>query len=343
MKSRLPIGMLLSVCYCASMAQDIPLVNQKITNTFLYNPALTGFKVPSITYVYKKVYTNVSGAPETNLLSAQMPFRNSRFGTGVLICRDKVNFIQNTTIASAFAYHVAISEGASFSMGVSGELDHIGLVSNTNFSSTTPNPVFESLRQQSVRRYDFSFGVHLATPTIQAGFSANRLSASLIQSETEKFITDFYSVYAQLVFWNKNKTSKVEPFVSYRRLSNTGKFGELALYYTIRNKLTLGTHYKTFGAFGMVIGYNLRSSLGVTYSQEMYTNVPRGTLGPTHEVDLQYKFPAQEENPNEGYPIIEQTRKRYTSIDYRGTPTPRKVRTKKSRMSKGVIRRGPRH
>src|SRR5687767_14263249 len=88
-----------------AIAQDIPLFTQKITNSFLYNPAIAGHTFGSATFAHRSNYAGIPGAPRTNFLSIHTPFANHRFGAGINIFQEEVTFLSNNYLSGAFAYH----------------------------------------------------------------------------------------------------------------------------------------------------------------------------------------------------------------------------------------------
>ena len=107
--------------------QDIPLFSQKLTNSFIFNPALAGNTFGSITYSYKQNYARVNGSPKNNFLSFHTPIANHRFGIGANVFQEDVNFLRNTYASAAFAYHLRFDKFSTFSMGVSGEYNSLGI------------------------------------------------------------------------------------------------------------------------------------------------------------------------------------------------------------------------
>src|SRR6187399_724109 len=89
-----------------ALAQDIPLFSQKLTNSFVFNPALAGHTFGSITYSYKRNYANVNGSPQNHFLSVHAPIVNHRFGVGANFYQEDVTFLRNTYASAAFAYHL---------------------------------------------------------------------------------------------------------------------------------------------------------------------------------------------------------------------------------------------
>src|SRR3982751_544653 len=137
-----------------AQAQDIPLFSQKLTNSFIFNPALAGHTYGSITYAYKQNYSKVAGAPQTHFLSIHTPFGKHRFGVGANLYQEDVTFLRNTYASVAFAYHLRFSRFSVLSMGASGEYNAIGLNGTTNFNATGDQD-YDRLSQGKLHDYDF--------------------------------------------------------------------------------------------------------------------------------------------------------------------------------------------
>src|SRR5436190_20606138 len=162
--------------YELSSAQDIPLFSQKLTNSFVFNPALAGHTFGSLTYSYKQNYGGVKGSPQNHFLSMHTPIANYRFGVGANIYQEDVTFLRNTYASAAFAYHLALNKLSTLSFGVSGEYNSIGTNRDPNFTGTVSDPEYDKLKQGKISDYDFSFGVHYQNRFLKVGFAANRLA-----------------------------------------------------------------------------------------------------------------------------------------------------------------------
>ena len=87
-------------------AQDIPLYSQKLTNSFIYNPALAGHTFGSITFSHRKNFTGVNGSPTNNFFSFHTPIKNHKLGVGGNLYTEQVGINNNIYASGAFAYHL---------------------------------------------------------------------------------------------------------------------------------------------------------------------------------------------------------------------------------------------
>src|SRR5688572_7425457 len=99
-----------------SRAQDIPLFSQKLTNSFMYNPAVAGHTFGSATFSYRRNYAKVEGAPVNYFLSLHTPIANHKAGIGANVYQEDVTFLRNTYASLAFAYHIRFDRFTTLSM-----------------------------------------------------------------------------------------------------------------------------------------------------------------------------------------------------------------------------------
>lgn len=271
-------------------AQDIPLFSQKLTNSFIFNPALAGHSFGSLTYSFKQNYSGVQGAPQNHFLSIHTPIANHRFGIGANIYQEDVNFLRNAYSSIAFAYHIPLSKISSLSFGVSGEYNSLTNNGTTNFTGTIPDPEYERLIASGVKDFDFSFGMHFQNQYIKAGIAANRLSTSWIKEKNSVVLSNYYSGFIQALLPMRGGEDLLEPFIAYRKLSPTNSILDLGMFYTLASKLTLGASLRSGQVLNGTIAYKLNKMLTVGYSREMIAGNVGGFVGSANEFTVRLDF-----------------------------------------------------
>jgi type IX secretion system PorP/SprF family membrane protein len=268
--------------------QDIPLFSQKLTNSFIYNPALAGNTFGSVTYSYRQNYSNVPGAPKANFLSFHSPFANHKAGAGFNLYQEDVNFIRNTYASAAFAYHFHFNRYNILSFGVSGEYNITRLNGNSNTISFETDPVLAQL-QNGDPTYDFSFGANYQTRYLKAGFALNRLSTAWINPESSN-LSNYYSGYAQGLIPMRGGDDLLEPYVAFRKFSETNDTYDLGLFYTYDNKITAGAALRRGSVINGTLAFKFSKHLMVGYSREMITSSLGGFVGAANEITLRLDF-----------------------------------------------------
>lgn len=268
--------------------QDIPLFSQKLTNSFIYNPALAGHTYGSMTYSYRQNYSNVTGAPQNHFLSLHSPFANHRAGAGINLFQEDVNFIRNTYASVAFAYHLKFNKYTSLSAGVGGEYNITRLNGTSNTVNFEPDPVIGQI-QNGEPTYDFSFGVNYQMQYLKAGFAINRLSTAWIKKETSN-LSNYFSGYVQGLIPLRGGDDLLEPYLAFRKFSETNDTYDIGLFYTYNNKIVLGGAVRKGNVMNGTIGFKPSKQLLVGYSREMITSNLGGFVGAANEITLRFDF-----------------------------------------------------
>ncbi len=268
-------------------SQDIPLYSQKLTNSFIYNPAIAGHTFGSITYGFNKVYTPVAGSPTTSLISAHTPFGGHKYGVGFNFYSETVNFVKNTYFSGAFAYHVSFSKYNILSMGVSGEYNTIGF-DLTKVIGNSEDP----LLAQRLNRADFSFGLNFQTQFVKVGAAVNRLATNLeLTKNSADILSEFYSAYVMGMIPIRG-ADLLEPTFNLRKLSPVegNLIYDIGLYYTYDGMITGGLAYRRGNVLNAMAGLKIADKLTFGYSYNIVAADYRSALGASHEVALRYDF-----------------------------------------------------
>jgi type IX secretion system PorP/SprF family membrane protein len=292
MKTRLPITFLLLIAAGVSYGQDIPLFSQKLTNSFLYNPAMAGQSSGSLTLSHRTNYAGVQGAPVDNFLSFQTPISNGRFGFGVNALQDRVNILDNNFASAAFAYHLQLNSLNRLSMGIGAEynmtkLNDLSLVSDDNI-----------LQRYSTgtNKADFSFGLVYETRLFRAGLAANRLSSGLFQSKDTQTISNYYTAFVQGTLPVRGGADLLEPYVNFRKFSASNTTLDLGIYYTYDSKLVAGLAMRNGSTYSGTVGFHFTKNIMAGYSREMNLGSVGGFVGSTNEITFRFDF-SQKETP----------------------------------------------
>jgi type IX secretion system PorP/SprF family membrane protein len=272
----------------AGNAQDIPLFTQKLTNSFLYNPAVAGNGVGSLTYAYRQSYSGIANAPRNNFVSAHTPIADHKAGIGVNVYQEDVNFMRNTYLSTAFAYHLHFGNFSSLSMGVSGEYNIMGLKSSSN--SDTSDPDYQKLASGQLKDYDFSFGMVYQSKYFRAGASANRLATQWIKKEDARVLSSYYSGFLQGTIPVHEARDLFEPYIAYRKLSENNSSYDLGLYYTYNARLMAGASLRKGSIAGFTAGLYISPKLMIGYTREMYFSNVQAQVGATNEFTLRLNF-----------------------------------------------------
>ena len=270
-----------------TIGQDLPLFNQKLTNSFIYNPSVAGNGKGSLTFSNRTFWNGVPGAPKTNLFSGHMPFAQHKMGAGINVVQERIGVSDNLYATGAFAYHLSISDEISLSFGLSTEYTNLRF-NSSRFDARDESDVL-LIAPESRSSIDFSFGTSLKHPLFEIGFSSNRLATALKIAEFNTQISQFYTAYglAKLPLTDKHL---LEPTFVYRKLSTESSQWEAGLFYSYNEALILGASYRAGGIISPAIGLKLADRILLGYSFEMFGSGIQKEIGGTNEITLRLDF-----------------------------------------------------
>lgn len=322
-------------------AQDVPLFTQKLTNSFLYNPAVAGNSVGSLTLSHRKFWSGVLDAPSTNFFSVHTPFGRYRYGTGVNFYQDQIGVTQNLYVSAAFAYHIHISDASSFSMGLSAEYDNQKLNPSRYDAADADDPFLN--QSGSVSNVDFSFGFTYKTRYLILGGSANRLKAMTGVLDSTRAFPAFYVGMARFRIPLAGDRDLLEPMVTYRGFMQGTSQLDAGLFYTYNDLATLGGSYRTGGVVSATVAVKLFKSVTIGYSRDMLTGDLSKGLGATNEFTLRYDFMNEEFYTRVKNAKVINTRalalrrKTLSTYKHRGSPYQQSSRYKKAVKRKSYM------
>lgn len=274
-----------------AQGQDIPLFSQKLTNSFIYNPSFAGLGMGSLTYSWRGNYTGVEGAPVNNFLSLHTPFANHRFGIGLNVFQENVNILKNTYMSGAFAYHIGFNKYSKLSFGISGEYNSLQLNgADINFPQVSQDIILNNLVRGKNNTMDFSFGASYVNQYVKVGLAMNRLGTAWLTPDSSKLLSPYYSGFAQGTIRLRGDQDMLEPYVAYRKFSETNSTWDAGVFYTINNKLVLGAAARKGGVFNFTTAYHLSKYVMVGYSREMLTKGLGGFVGASNEFTIRFDF-----------------------------------------------------
>lgn len=269
-----------------SIAQDIPLFSQKLTNSFIYNPALAGHTYGSITFSHRKNFANVNGSATSNFFSIHTPIKNHKMGIGANFFTEQVNVFKNIYASGAYAYHLTLGGSNTLSMGVSAEYNSIGFdVGKLNFDSSIEDALLAN--ETSI---DFSFGMNYSHKYFKGGVAVNRLATNLELTNKAGILSNFYSGYVAGMIPIRSGLDLLEPTFTFRKFSDVNDAWDAGLYYTYNNMILVGGSWRKGDILSLTGGFQINKKLLLGYSYEFVNNNLGNDLGATSELTLRYDF-----------------------------------------------------
>ncbi len=288
-------------------AQQIPILNQYLYQSEMYNPAAIGGEQGWEAFLnYRKQWFGHSDAPTSQILSlsGNPSQKNDKMGIGLFLENDQTaSFVGGLRLHLQYAYHILKTEEHDFSLGVAA-----GLASRRikYTESMIANPeVLWNLEDYNSLKFDAGFGFNYGYTSdnieFKLGVAAQQLP-SLLEDFKVKDATistpPTYNLNTHLlanvaVRFNAGSIG-VEPSVLYRGALGEGTgggdidVGARVIYrgYDTNDKLWLGGAFRTNGGgFNISLGIIPQRNVNIFGSFEL-----NSLLGSSAEIGLGFVF-----------------------------------------------------
>ena len=282
-------------------AQQVPIFTN-YTNSYAY--ATAGFAGMSeginLLGLYRQQwagFVDMDGnevAPQTFLLTGDMPFRALHGGVAFSVMQDKLGFENNVNVGLGYSFHLDLG-GSTLGIGVAGTL----LNRSLDFSKLKPNsdldPLLQGLGEESAMLFDFNVGLFWQIPeSFYLGVSVVNVLESMSQALNDNaetsasFTTDrtFYVLagypfqFEDLPYFTFVPSVSVMSDLASTQLNASAKV-------VFKNAFSLGVNYRPQESVGLMAGLTIKD-FTVAYSYDINT-MGLGVPG-SHEIGLSYCF-----------------------------------------------------
>lgn len=288
-------------------AQQSPLMSHYMFNGLLLNPAYAGSKeFVSSTFLYRKQWTGIEGAPVTYSASLHGLLPKKKLGLGGYIQRDKIGVTSQTDMYADLSYHLTLGKG-KLAAGL-----QLGL---TNFSSEVVRLTYWDPGDKVFDYNTFSnllpnagLGLYYYQDLFYAGVSApfivnyqEKRSGAIDPSVPVHNMERRYYITSGAVIETEGDV-KLKPSFLVRIEPGSDINYDINLNVLLNDLFWIGASYRSSDAIVALFEYQLSRKFRIGYSYD-YT---LGTLGRyasgSHEVMLGFDF---------GYPVLKMKSPRY--------------------------------
>ena len=281
-------------------AQQDPQFTQYMMNVLYYNPGYAGIPgAVNFTAIQRTQWLGYvstfdgRGAPNTQVISANMPMLKLNSGVGFHIVNDHLGVVNNLEAQASFAYHLGI-KNSKLSFGA-----RVGFYSQTmDFDKYRPNdpndPLLQRSGQESQIRPDLAAGIYYRAEKYYAGISVSHLIQSQFDFgndslrnalKTHMYLLAGYS-------YNLNYDIVLKPSVIVKTDLNTYSF-DVSMLATLREKLWGGLSYRQSDAMIAMIGYSFMKdgNFKVGYAFDYIITAQQAKQPTSHEFLMSYTLP----------------------------------------------------
>ena len=233
-------------------------------------------------------------APQTFLLTGDMPIRALHGGVEFSVMQDKLGFENNVNVGLGYSFHLDLG-GSTLGIGVAATL----LNRTVDFSKLNPNnasdPILQGLGEESAMMVDANLGLFWQMPeSFYVGVSVVNILETMSQALGENsessasFTTDrtFYAVAGYPFQFEDMPLFTFIPSVSVMsNLASTQLNASARVVYN--NLFSLGVNYRPQESVGLMAGLTIKD-ITVVYAYDINT-MGLGVPG-SHEIGLSYCF-----------------------------------------------------
>ncbi len=278
--------------YSSVHAQNQYRITQYMLNHSFINPAAIGNEeVLNAALFYRSQWVGIDGAPVTQGLTLNVPFKDRKNNVGFHAYNDKIGVNKRMSFSGTYAYNLKLSEKSKLAFGLSASLE----LMQSNFSSVltenAADPVFQSDSRMAASP-NFKFGTYYFAEKFYAGFAIpNLLENKLV--DPSKSATSFnlsnlhYYLHGGYSFTlSDNLDLNVSTLI--KEVSGAPLQVDLNPQLIINKKLGIGVTYRTSQDVAGLLNFQIAPMFKVGYAYDYsFSSLGRYSNG-SHEVMIIY-------------------------------------------------------
>lgn len=291
MKKSLAAIVLIMMVSCA-FAQQRPVMSTYMFNGLALNPAYAGsLNILSASFLHRKQWINVDGAPVSNIVSVHSSFYGNQIGLGLQASQDVIGVHKESALYFSGAYKIKTSAGI-LAMGLSGGFDN----RRSDFTQLNILNQEDELLTGTPTRFtpNFGTGIYFANPRMYVGISVPYiLENSLYQVQADGTTSDakesrYYYATGGIVF-DINQSVKFSPSALIRHQEQSRLGWDLNATIIFDGIAYAGVSYRSGDALVFLTQLILNENFRIGYAYDATVNALNNHSRGTHEIMLNYR------------------------------------------------------
>ena len=263
------------LCSRTAVSQNQYNMSQYMLYQGFINPAaISGDNTFNGALFHRSQWVGVSGAPTTQGLALNLPFKDEKNTVGLLVLHDKIGVNNSTQVSAAYAYRLALRPKLHWSFGLNAFVN----ITQSNYGSLESDDVYDpsfSNNTATIAMPNFKFGTYLRGSKFYAGFAIPNILENKIVG-TNKGETKFnaqnmhYYIQGGYLFELDPKNA-IGLSTLIKQASGAPMQLDLNAQYIYNRKLGLGLSYRTSKELIAMVNYQLTPmfKLGYAYDYNM--------------------------------------------------------------------------
>ena len=255
----------------ALRAQQDEQFTQFMYHKLGFYPAYAGMQeTPTFTALVRQQWIGLEGAPQSQLLTFNMPLTASGIGLGANISRHSIGATERLTADISYCYRFNLGRGGRMGIGLSSSVRML----RVNFDETTSTQPRDGdpaipVGLQSKMVPNFGAGIYYSNQTFYLGFSAPRLLTNNIDFADEgtiisREVPHYYLMAGVLLPLGDNV--QIQPQAILKYVEGAPFDGDINLNFIFSETVYTGVSYRLGGSSASGIGEAGSVLLGMQFS-----------------------------------------------------------------------------
>jgi len=283
----------LLIFFHSGFSQQYPIFTQYMFNGLVLNPAYTGsHESMAFTAATRSQWTDLKGAPRTEIFSVDAPIKFSRSAAGAFLTLDQLGETRQSMLYGTYAYRFPVSKKGKISVG--GQLGVTYYQTNyTDLNIVSPDDIDPTFQQNNQRYlpnagigayyYDDRLYVGLATPNLLGNKFNKDNYLELAKQKRHYFLTAGYE-------FDLNENLKLKPNVLLKWVENGTFQYDINSNLLIKQMVWVGISYRMDDSVDALFGWNMNERFAIGYSYGYPVNALQSFLTGTHELSINYRL-----------------------------------------------------
>lgn len=293
------LTLILAGCFSLLRAQQIPLYSQYYNNPFLYNPARAGeISNLQVHGIYRKMWTDFEGAPETRAITLDGAINEKRIGLGGYLYSDQTDIFERLGGQASYAYHLPLGQKGNhtISFGLSIGFERLD-IDEERVEVTDPNDPLLRNNLSSGGAFNAAAGINYNFKNLNVGFSVPQIignDITLVSNDEDNLpeyeLARHYLVQASYDYQVIEDVFSIEPGAMFRTTDGNEFQVDGMATFKYKDIAWINATYRYDYAVTFGGGVQVHDRVSVGYAYDLTTNSISDHSGGTHEVMVGVSF-----------------------------------------------------
>jgi len=274
-------------------AQQDPVFNQYMNNLLTIQPAYAGMSgYVNVTAMSRIQWVGFDGAPQSNTLTIQGPFKKYNVGLGFSIVTDRAGPYRQTGFYADYSFRILLNNDQYISFGIKGGFNRYQAMLSELITHDPNDPVSAfDINKKYMPNFGVGFMWH--ADNFFLGLSVPKFFQNKINSEGGATVyqeeRNFYAMGGYVLDVADNV--KFKPTVLVRASNNTPTIADFSANLLFYERVWVGATYRFQNSYGLLFQAFINKSVKVGYAYDLTTFLPSQMNAGTHEFMFSYDFP----------------------------------------------------